>query len=1037
MKNCLRVVVVMAVTSAGFVSAGNTAPAAKVKLNGQVFTLPDGLELELVAGPPLVNRPICADFDDQGRLYVADSSGSNEDVQVQVVKRPHRIVRLEDTDGDGRFDKSVVFADRMMFPEGAMWYAGSLFVAAPPQIWKLTDADDDGVAERREAWFDGKTLTHCGNDLHGPYLGPDGWIYWCKGAFAEQTYNRPGRQPLVTRAAHIFRRHPDGQQIESVMTGGMDNPVELVFMPGGERIFTTTFLVHPGGGLRDGLIHAIYGGVYGKVHGVLDGHPRTGPIMPVLDHLGAAAPCGLVRLETDQLGTGYRNNLLACLFNMHKITRHVLTPKGSSFESQHDDFLVSDSLDFHPTDVLEDADGSLVVIDTGGWYKMCCPTSQLSKPDVLGAIYRLRRPAARRPDDPRGTRIDFSAQTDRQLADLLADARFAVRGRARQLLGDRGAKVVGVLRGVLETSASTEQRLQTVWALTRIDDARARRVVRGALSDRDETVRQAALHSISVHRDRAAEMKLVEMLQNRAPQNRRAAAEALGRIGSPHAVAALLTATADASDRALEHSLTYAVVEIAAPKWTRLALGHENPLVHRAAMIALDQMAGGDLQVADVRPVLDSGDRLLRDAAWWIAQQHPEWAAALAPCFRAAIQTGTSPDEPLERWSARLARFAHDGAVQQVMAEGLAGSPAGQAVQRAILEAMIGSGLKAMPAAWSEPLSELLATTDVELLGTVVRAVRALSADKLTEPFVTRLRAIAGAEQLPASVRLQALVALPGAARPMAASTLRFLCDHLAVEQPVGQRALAVDVLTGTPLDTAQLLIVADALAGTGPMELGRLLETFAKASDPQVGLRLVRALERSPAASSLPVEKLKQQLSGYGAALLKEAEPLVAKIEQDSRDKMRQLESVLTLLDNGDVRRGQLVFHSTKTACVSCHAMGYLGGRIGPDLTRIGAIRSERDLLEAILFPSASLVRSYEPTIILTVDGQVINGVVREETATEVTLQVDAEKVVGIAVDDIDERKPGTVSIMPAGLDKQVTPAELADLVTFLKAAK
>jgi hypothetical protein len=95
-----------------------------------------------------------------------------------------------------------------MFPEGAMWYDGSLYVAAPPSIWRLTDSDGDGVADRREEWFQGKTLTTCANDLHGPYLGLDGWIYWCKGAFAEQTHARDGRPPLVTRASHIFRRKP-------------------------------------------------------------------------------------------------------------------------------------------------------------------------------------------------------------------------------------------------------------------------------------------------------------------------------------------------------------------------------------------------------------------------------------------------------------------------------------------------------------------------------------------------------------------------------------------------------------------------------------------------------------------------------------------------------------------------------------------------------------------------------------------------------------------------------------------------------------
>ena len=103
-----------------------------------------------------------------------------------------------------------------MFPEGCLWYDGSLYVSAPPSIWKLTDTDGDGVADRREEWHQGKTLTGCANDLHGPYLGPDGWIYWCKGAFAEQTYDLPGGKVFKSRAAHIFRKRPDGSHFEAV-----------------------------------------------------------------------------------------------------------------------------------------------------------------------------------------------------------------------------------------------------------------------------------------------------------------------------------------------------------------------------------------------------------------------------------------------------------------------------------------------------------------------------------------------------------------------------------------------------------------------------------------------------------------------------------------------------------------------------------------------------------------------------------------------------------------------------------------------------
>ncbi|MFM9961335.1 MAG: PVC-type heme-binding CxxCH protein, partial [Planctomycetaceae bacterium] len=395
----------------------------EVPLNGHVFSLPEGFTIELVAGPPLVNRPITASFDEDGRLYVSDSSGTNDPSAKQLIDKPHRVVRLSDTDGDGKFDKSSVFADKLMFPEGTLWHDGSLYVAAPPSIWKLTDTDGDAVADQREEWFKGNTLTGCANDLHGPYLGPDGFLYWCKGAFAEQTYERPVREPpalaagknavnangktpeasangsqsetkpWTTKASHIFRARPDAPRdpatgsiktsaIECVMTGGMDNPVDVVFTPTGERIFTTTFLVHPGGGNRDGLLHAVYGGVYGKDWNVIDSpsHPRTGDVMPVLCHLGAAAPCGLERLQSSAWGREYQDNLFACCFNMRKVTRHVLQPHGATFQTEAEDFVVSNNLDFHPTDVLEDADGSLLIVDTGGWYKLCCPTSQLAKP---------------------------------------------------------------------------------------------------------------------------------------------------------------------------------------------------------------------------------------------------------------------------------------------------------------------------------------------------------------------------------------------------------------------------------------------------------------------------------------------------------------------------------------------------------------------------------------------------------------------------------------------------------------------------------
>src|SRR5215469_11134304 len=77
--------------------------AAQFRFATQTFTLPDGFEMEQVAGPPLIERPISGSFDEQGRLYITDSSGSNDKVEKQEVEKPHRVLRLEPADASGHF----------------------------------------------------------------------------------------------------------------------------------------------------------------------------------------------------------------------------------------------------------------------------------------------------------------------------------------------------------------------------------------------------------------------------------------------------------------------------------------------------------------------------------------------------------------------------------------------------------------------------------------------------------------------------------------------------------------------------------------------------------------------------------------------------------------------------------------------------------------------------------------------------------------------------------------------------------------------
>ncbi|HEX7447236.1 MAG TPA: PVC-type heme-binding CxxCH protein, partial [Pirellulales bacterium] len=943
--------------------------AEPVQLNGHHFQLPEGFTVEQIAGPPLVDRPITADFDEQGRLYVADSSGSNDPVKKQLEEKPHRIVRLEDSNGDGRFDRSTVFADRMMFPEGTMWYGGSLYVAAPPSIWKLTDIDDDGVADRREEWFNGQTLTGCANDLHGPYLGPDGWIYWCKGAFAEQTYERPGRPPLVTRASHIFRRRPEGGPIEPVMTGGMDNPVDVVFTPGGERIFTTTFLQHPGGGLRDGLIHAVYGGVYGKVHGVLDGHPRTASdVMPVLAHLGPAAPCGLTAYPSNVFGDDYRDNLFAALFNMQKVTRHVLTPDGATFTARTEDFLVSDNHDFHPTDVLADADGSLVVVDTGGWYKLCCPTSQLVKPDVLGAIYRVSRIGSLPVDDPRGLKQQWSDIPATELAERIADARPAVQRRAMQEFGKRGREERLALKSLIGKQRGARVERDAMWAASQFDDPAARAQVRSMLSAADEMVRQAAIHSVSVGRDADALPQLRELLVGDSLANRRAAAEAIGRLGDKRAVPWLLDAlrrsspeeqelTRDsASPRILEHSLTFALIEIGDAAGTATGLKSADARVVRAALVALDQMPDGGLKAEQVAGYLSHRDAALRQTAAWIVGRHPEWGDVLAGHLGQRLADARLNGEERGELDAQLARLATSPAIQNLLAQRLVAANASPQERQSVLRAMAAAGLKQPPDEWIAALTEQ-AKADGDAVRQIVATIRVLSiAKEKAGRLPDALLKISVDKKHSEETRLAALAAVPGGLATVSPEALVFLLEQLDPDRAVSLRSAAVEALSKARLSDDQLVALTGQLDAVGPLEIDRLLTAFEQSNDPEVGRRLAAALETAPALGALRVETLKPRLDHFGSAIQIEAERLYARLSAGAAEQKARLEELLESLPPGELRRGQAVFNSTKAACVSCHTIGYLGGKLGPDLTRIGQVRTRRDLLESIVFPSASL---------------------------------------------------------------------------------
>ncbi len=925
----------------------------------------------------------------------------------------------------------------MMFPEGLLCHQGSVYVAAPPQIWKLTDVDRDGVADRREVWFDGQTLTGCANDLHGPYLGRDGWIYWCKGAFAEQTYTLPDGREWTTRAAHIFRRRVRGGPIEPVMTGGMDNPVDVTFLPTGERFFTTTFLQHPAGGQRDGVIHAVYGGVYGKSHSVLDGHPRTGDLMPVLSHLGPAAPCGLTCLDGEFLGAEFDGNLVSCAFNLHQLTRHVLVADEATFRSSDSVLLASPDLDFHPTDVVQDADGSLVVLDTGGWYKLCCPTSQLHKPDVLGGIYRLRRAGGSSVVDARGQKIDWQHATDEQLVSWLHDRRHVVRRRAVETLAERGATALPVLQAALGEANPVRVRRLAVWAACQMESSEAAGVLELALQDDDASVRQTGLHAISVRRDQTARDAVRRCLADPDAAVRRVAAEAAGRLGDESAIVDVLEQMQYAQGRVLQHSLIYALIELDKPSMLRTAWEQSTPTAQRAILVALDQMPGGNLESGWVIGSLASSDERLRQTASWIMARHGEWARPLGDFVLGQLPQLASQPEVAHQLLVLFAPFLADADVQSRIAKGLNGAAENSTVRRLLLQCV-----QDYPGQWlssdlQRVLAEQLSSLDADTLAKNILTVGA-HPRKLQDPLlIARLLEVAMREDVAIKLRLQAIHALQNVPTELPMSLIQLTLETALDEEEFELRRLATEALSSAQLTSDQLQVIIEAFPSAEPVELGQLILVLKQTRDPSLARLALQRLAESEAVVVLPDSLLREAFADFDDEIKQGLESLLQKRLANQPDQAERLGELLHRLPDGDIRRGQQVFHSSKAACFTCHAMGYRGGDIGPDLTRIGRIRTRRDLLEAIVFPSLSFVRSYEPLSITTKAGLTIQGVVKDENTERLLLVNDQRKFIEVARADIELAAPGRVSVMPSGLDQLLSEGELADLLAFLEAAR
>ncbi|MDA0970466.1 MAG: c-type cytochrome, partial [Planctomycetota bacterium] len=186
-----------------------------------------------------------------------------------------------------------------------------------------------------------------------------------------------------------------------------------------------------------------------------------------------------------------------------------------------------------------------------------------------------------------------------------------------------------------------------------------------------------------------------------------------------------------------------------------------------------------------------------------------------------------------------------------------------------------------------------------------------------------------------------------------------------------------------------------------------------------------------------LPEAALLELLEAAAAAKIPNLTEAVAAFRGTQQARSRNGEAAVELwsecLTGGDADRGRsLFFGGSAASCRRCHQVNGQGGDVGPQLSGIAATRDSRSLLESIVAPSAVIAKGFETVVILTADGVVVSGIVREETDDAVSLMTPAGVLVTIPVADIDERATG-LSGMPADLGTTLTRREIRDLVAYL----
>ncbi|MDB5389514.1 MAG: putative rane-bound dehydrogenase domain protein [Planctomycetaceae bacterium] len=954
------------------------------------FELQQGFKLELVAHEPDVIDPVDACFDENGRMFVAEMRDYPFSPEPRPMcpegrgRKEAAVVRmLEDTDADGIYDRSTVFADKLEWVTSVACYKGGIFATAAPYIYYFKDTDGDGVADVREIVFSGFSRHNVQALINNLKWGLDNHLY-CAGGMNGGTLKRRGQDLFPLAGAQILRIDPVKETLEPLSGGSQfgystddwgnqfvssnsDHIQEVIFPH--HYLLRNPFLPVPGV-TRSIAVEGGSGPVFRK--------STPEPWRLVRTKRRAADPELSKRLPQSELvptgfftsATGvtiyrgsaypeeYRGNAFIGDVGGNLIHRKQLTPKGAGFSARRSDltaeFLTSTDNWFRPANFVNAPDGTLYVMDV---YRETIehPASipddikaflHLESGNDKGRIYRLVAPGMKRITPPK-----LGAKSAVELVAELESPNSWNRETAQRLLWERqDQSAVEALKKVALSSQLPQGRLHALYTLSGLN-ALTPDLVLTALSDPHPGVREHAvkLSDSFVNQSEKLVEKLLSMTGDDTYRVRWQLAFTLGEIKSPAGAEGLARlARKDIADPDMRTAWLSSIVGQAGPLFVRL-LADQEFRAQPAAQLLLAQIAG-------VAGAIKEG-------------HHAE-----------QVLSGLTLSQNLNLTTRQ--------ALLQALGDGLARN--GKTIAGLVQSNEISAETKAAVTGMFESAAKTLSNKDAPLPERAAAIGLLAFADvKLAQPVLT---------------------------------------DLLLPQTP-------------PPLQIAGI----KALSQLGPEGIEQLLVTPWRGYTPTVRREVVDLLLRSVPRmeflmSSVSEGKIKpseverdkkQLLLNHPNETVRNAAKKVfggdvnsnrGKVIADYQKGMMSLQ--------GDAARGKLIFQKN---CAVCHQVGDIGKAVGPNLASTQS-KTPGDLLVNILDPNREALPAFISYTVVTDQGINLTGIIASESATSITLRrADGAQDVVLRA-NIDEMVSSGVSLMPEGLEKEILPPQMADLIEFVR---